>query len=112
MANSGTTPSLKPSRSLSTSNTARWEASSMPTGHLGVHHRPDHAQGQYPEQCEAVRASCCRKRHQLANVDESADRRDDSQSGWLDLAGVVIVVLVAFGVFFLGLAATNARVGD
>lgn len=32
--------------------------------------------------------------------------------GWLDLAGVIIVVLVAFGVFFLGLAATLARVRD
>ena len=32
--------------------------------------------------------------------------------GWLDLAGVVIVVLGAFGVFFLGLAATAARVRD
>jgi len=32
--------------------------------------------------------------------------------GWLDLAGVGIVVLVAFGVFFLGLAATVARVRD
>ena len=50
------------------------------TGHLGVHHRPDHAHGQYPEQREAVRGSGCRKRHQLANVHESADRRDDSQS--------------------------------
>ena len=49
-------------------------------GHLGVHHRPDDAQGQYPEQCEAVGGSGRRKRHQLANVHESADRRDDSQS--------------------------------
>jgi hypothetical protein len=95
-------------------------------------------------------SSGCRERHQLANVHESADRGDDSQSdrrelppdrpngeplarnrlapascgyvpamidlipghGWLDLAGVVIVVLVAFGVFFLGLAATVARVRD
>lgn len=32
--------------------------------------------------------------------------------GWLDLAGVMIVIAVAFGLFFLGLAATNARVGD
>jgi hypothetical protein len=32
--------------------------------------------------------------------------------GWLDLTGVVIMVLVAFAVFFLGLAATNARVDD
>jgi hypothetical protein len=32
--------------------------------------------------------------------------------GWLDLIGVVIVILVAFAVFFLGLAATNARVRD
>lgn len=32
--------------------------------------------------------------------------------GWLDLAGVVMVVLTAFVVFFLGLAATNARVRD
>jgi hypothetical protein len=32
--------------------------------------------------------------------------------GWLDLAGVVIVVAMAFAVFFLGLAATNARVRD
>ncbi len=27
--------------------------------------------------------------------------------GWLDLAGVVIMVLAAFGVFFVGLAATD-----
>ena len=32
--------------------------------------------------------------------------------GWLDLVGVVIVVLVAFAVFLLGLAATDARVHD
>jgi hypothetical protein len=32
--------------------------------------------------------------------------------GWLDLAGVAIVILAAFGVFFLGLAATDARVRD
>jgi len=32
--------------------------------------------------------------------------------GWLDLAGVVIVVVFAFAVFFLGLAATVARVRD
>jgi hypothetical protein len=32
--------------------------------------------------------------------------------GWLDLTGVVIVVLVAFAVFFVGLAAANARVRD
>jgi hypothetical protein len=32
--------------------------------------------------------------------------------GWLDVVGVVIVVLVAFAVFFLGLAATDARVRD
>jgi hypothetical protein len=32
--------------------------------------------------------------------------------GWLDLVGVVITVLAAFGVFFVGLAAINARVGD
>ena len=32
--------------------------------------------------------------------------------GWFDLVGVVIVVLVAFAVFLLGLAATDARVRD
>ncbi|HEV8450635.1 MAG TPA: hypothetical protein VGQ45_04320 [Gaiellales bacterium] len=32
--------------------------------------------------------------------------------GWLDLAGVLIIVAVAFGIFFVGLAATNARVAD
>jgi hypothetical protein len=32
--------------------------------------------------------------------------------GWLDLAGVAIVVLVAFAIFFVGLAAVNARVRD
>jgi hypothetical protein len=32
--------------------------------------------------------------------------------GWLDLAGVVMVVLAAFVVFFLGLAAVDARVRD
>ena len=32
--------------------------------------------------------------------------------GWLDLVGVVIVVLVAFAVVFLGLATTAARVRD
>jgi hypothetical protein len=32
--------------------------------------------------------------------------------GWLDLVGVVIVVLAAFAVFLLGLAATDARVRD
>jgi hypothetical protein len=35
-----------------------------------------------------------------------------SGHGWLDLVGVVIVVLVAFAVFLLGLAATDARVRD
>lgn len=32
--------------------------------------------------------------------------------GWFDLVVVVIVVLVAFAVFLLGLAATDARVRD
>lgn len=32
--------------------------------------------------------------------------------GWLDLAGVLIIVAVAFAIFFVGLAATNARVAD
>ena len=41
--------------------------------------------------------------------------RHDRPDPWPRLvrpAGVVIMVLAAFGVFFVGLAATNARVGD
>jgi hypothetical protein len=32
--------------------------------------------------------------------------------GWWDIAGVAAVVLFAFSVFFIGLAAVNARLDD
>ena len=150
MANSGTTPSLKPSRSLSTSNTARWDASSMRPAISAYTIAPTTltastqssakryvapAAGSVtsspmstnpPIAVTTPRATAASFRTPSAYprtprpkpVDVNRLRVEPVMidlipgHGWLDLAGVVIVVLVAFGVFFLGLAATVARVRD
>src|SRR5207249_8767385 len=66
-----------------------------PAAHLRIHDDADHADDDHPEQLIAEGRACCDVEDEIADVDEAADRREDSERDAEDLAHAQPPILVS-----------------